>query len=159
LKRAHADYEALAGIARAFSATLDETPGLVTATIAKLQDSEKARRKLAIDVAQARGRQLYWETQPASDGLRRVRRTVPEITDELRAEAQAFTAGERAVFCAVVEEPPSLLLAASKDSGVNAGQVVKEAAIKAGGRGGGSPTMAQGSVPNHESLKLFNSEI
>jgi len=152
LKRAHADYEALAGIARAFSSTLDETPGLVRTTIEKLQDSEKARRKLAIEVAQARGRQLYWETPPTSDGLRRARRTVPEITDDLRAEAQAFAGGERAVFCAVVEEPPSLLLATSKDSGINAGQVVKEVVTKAGGRGGGSPTMAQGSVPTLESL-------
>jgi alanyl-tRNA synthetase len=151
-KRAQADYEALAGIARAFSSTLDETPGLVAATIEKLQESEKARRKLAIEVAQARGRQLYGDTQPAADGLRRVRRTVREITDELRAEAQAFAGGEKAVFCAVVEEPPSLLLAASKDSGVNAGQVVKEAVTQVGGRGGGSSTMAQGSVPARESL-------
>lgn len=159
LKRAYTDYEALVNIGRAFSATLDETPELVRTTIEKLQDSEKVRRKLAIEVAQARGRQLYWETHPAKDGLRRVCRTAPEVTDELRAEAQAFAAGEKAVFCAIVEEPPSLLLATSKDSGLNAGQVVKEAVTKAGGRGGGNPTMAQGSVPSREALEAISSSL
>lgn len=70
----------------------------------------------------------------------------------LRAEAQAFTAGEKSMFVAVAAEPPSLLVAASKDSGVNAGQLVKEAVTAVGGRGGGSPTMGQGSVPSRELL-------
>ena len=153
VQRAHADYEALANIGRAFSATLDETPALVTATLEKLQDAEKARRKLAVEVAQSRGLQLYTETSPGPDGLRRIRRQVPSITDELRAEAQAFTSGGKSVFILIANDPPSLLIAASKDSGVNAGQMVKELVTKAGGRGGGSPTMAQGSVPNFESLQ------
>lgn len=160
MKRAHADYEALAGIARSFSSPLDETPGLVRTTIEKLQHAEKTRGKLAMEVARARGRQLYFETKPASDGLRRVRRTVTAITDEVRAEAQAFAGGDRAVFLAVAEEPPSILLAASKDSGVNAGQMVKDAVTNSGGRGGGSPSLAQGSVPSRESLEtvLLNLE-
>jgi alanyl-tRNA synthetase len=48
-----------------------------------------------------------------------------------------------------------VLLAASKDSGINAGQVLKEALAKAGGRGGGSPAMAQGSLNTIEDFKLF----
>ena len=158
VRRAHADYEALAGVARSFSATLDETPGLVATQIEKLQESEKARRKLAIELAQARGRQLYAETAPGSDGVRRVRRTLEATSDELRAEAQAFTSGDKAVFLALIEEPPSLLLAASKDSGINAGQLVKEAVSRVGGRGGGSPGMAQGSVPNRALLESMVAE-
>lgn len=146
VKRAHSDYEALAAIGRAFSATLDETPGLVTAQIEKLQEAEKARRKLALELAQARGRRLYAETLGGPDGVRRVRRNVSGITDEVRAEAQAFAAGEKAIFVAVVEDPPSFLIASSKDSGLNAGQIVKDAMAKIGGRGGGSPTIGQGSV-------------
>ena len=148
VKRAHADYDALATIGRAFSATLDETPGLVTAQIEKLQEAEKARRKLALELAQARGRQLYAETVAGPDGMRRVRRTVAAISDEVRAEGQAFATGEKAVFLAVVDDPPSFLIASSNDSGLNAGQVVKEAMAKAGGRGGGNAIMAQGSVPD-----------
>ncbi len=159
VQRAQADYDALANIGRAFSAAVDETPALVAAQIEKLQETEKAARKLAMQLAQARGRQLYAETSPGTDGFRRIRRAVPAITDELRAEAQAFTGGEKAMFVAFAAEPPSLLVAASKDSGVNAGQMVKEAVTKVGGRGGGSPTMAQGSVGSAELLEKVLSSV
>ena len=68
--------------------------------------------------------------------------------EELRAMAQAFTAQPKAVFLAVVEQPPSVLLAVSEDSGIDAGQAVKAAVAAAGGRGGGTPRIAQGSVPS-----------
>jgi alanyl-tRNA synthetase len=153
VKRAQADYEALASVARAFSAAVDEAPALVAAQIEKLQAADKTVRKLATELAQARGHQLYAETQPSPDGFRRILRQVPAITEELRAEAQSFTTGEKSIFVAVAAEPPSLLVAASKDSGVNAGRLVKEAVTAAGGRGGGSPMMAQGSVPSREALE------
>jgi alanyl-tRNA synthetase len=159
VKRAHADYEALAGIARSFSATLDEAPGLVTAQIGKLQESEKSRGKLAIELAQAKGRQLHADTLPGADGICRVRRTSASSSDELRAEAQAFVSGGKAVFLALIDDPPALLLAASKDSGVNAGQLVKEAVSRVGGRGGGNPGMGQGSVPNRASLDSIAAEL
>lgn len=155
VNRAQADYESLASIARAFSAAVDEAPALVAAHMEKLQAAEKTARKLAMELAQARGRQLYAETPAGVDGLHRIKRTVAAITEELRAEAQAFTSGERSMFVAVAAEPPSLLVAASKDSGVNAGQLVKDAVTAAGGRGGGSPTMAQGSAPSLEALETI----
>jgi alanyl-tRNA synthetase len=159
VKRAHADYEALAGIARSFSATLDEAPGLVTAQLGKLQESEKSRVKLLIELAQAKGRQLHADTPPSADGIRRVRRTSARMSDELRAEAQAFVSGGKAVFLALIEDPPALLLAASKDSGVNAGQLVKEAVNRVGGRGGGNPGLGQGSVPNRALLESLVAEL
>jgi alanyl-tRNA synthetase len=159
VKRAHADYEALAGIARSFSATLDDAPGLVAAQIGKLQEAEKSRGKLAIELAQARGRQLHAETPTGADGIRRAQRTAAGIGDELRAEAQAFVSGGKAVFLALIEDPPALLLAASKDSGVNAGQLVKEAVGRAGGRGGGNPGLGQGSVPDRALLESIVAEL
>jgi len=154
-KRARADYEALSAIARTFSAPPDETPALVAAQVEKLQETEKTRRRLATELAQARGRELYSATEPGPDGIRRVVQRVATLSDELRAEAQSFTAGDKSVFLALAAEPPSILLAASKDSGVNAGELVKAAVTKAGGRGGGSATMAQGSSPSRESLEQF----
>ena len=152
VRRARADYEAVSAIARSFSAPLDETPALVSGQFAKLQETERALRKLSVEFAQVRGRQLYANTGPEADGIRYVRRRVPGLTDELRAEAQTFVEGEKALFIATVDDPPSVLVAASKDSGVNAGQKVKEAVTKVGGRGGGSATMAQGSVPSRHLL-------
>ena len=44
----------------------------------------------------------------------------------------------------------SVLVASSEDSGVQAGAVLKERLTAVGGKGGGSPGMAQGSVPPAE---------
>lgn len=150
---ARADYDALSAISRAYSAQLYETPALVAAQLEKLQESEKARTRLATELAQARGRELYAATAPEADGLRKVVRRAPSLSDELRAEAQSFTAGGKAVFVAVGEAPPALLLACSPDSGRHAGELLKAAVSKAGGRGGGSAGIAQGSLPSREALQ------
>jgi len=71
---------------------------------------------------------------------------------ETRARAQAFVAGSKAVFLALSSDPPSVLLGASADSGVHAGERVKAAVTAGGGRGGGNQGLAQGSVPSATSL-------
>ena len=123
---------------------------------AKLDDSVKTEDAgLATELAQARGRELYAATAPGPDGIRKVVRRVASLTDELRAEAQSFTAGPKSAFLALGENPPAIMLAASPDSGINAGEFLKGALAKAGGRGGGSATMAQGSVPSKDLLDHF----
>jgi alanyl-tRNA synthetase len=153
VRRARADYEALAQIARLFSAPLDETPALVSGQLEKAQEAEKARRKLATELATARGRELYQSIEPGPGGLRKVVRKVDAISDDLRAEAQSYAAGSNAALLILAENPPSVLVAASKDSAINAGQWLKTAVAGMGGRGGGSPAMAQGSVPSADLLQ------
>ena len=53
-------------------------------------------------------------------------------------------------------EPPAILVAASDDSGMDAGRLLKEALGTVGGRGGGSPRLAQGTVPGAESRAALN---
>jgi alanyl-tRNA synthetase len=77
------------------------------------------------------------------------------IDDVLRARAQAFVAPGNAVFIAVSENPPAVLLAASPDSGIHAGERVQAAVRAAGGRGGGNQTLAQGSVPSSADLSAI----
>jgi alanyl-tRNA synthetase len=150
--RARGDFEALSEIARVFSAPLDDTPALVEAQREKLQETDRVRRRLATELAQASGRELYAATSPGADGIRRVLRRVESLADESRAEAQSFTAAGRAIFLAITENPPSVLLAASQDSGVHAGDLLKRALGQAGGRGGGNASLTQGSVPSKEAL-------
>ena len=57
------------------------------------------------------------------------------------------------MFTAVVEEPPSVLLAVSGDASIHAGETLKRALAAAGGRGGGNAQMAQGSVPSAAALE------
>jgi alanyl-tRNA synthetase len=158
VRRASADYETLAQIGRAFSAPVDELPDLVRTQTERAVETEKSRKRLAAELARLQGRDLYVATEPLASGLRLAVRRAP-ISEELRVLAQSFVAGPRAVFLDVCEDPPSLLLAASKDAGISAGEFVKSAVTAAGGRGGGNPAMAQGSVPTREAIEQVAREI
>lgn len=155
IRRARADYEALSKIARLFSAAPDETPALAASQIQQLDASEKARRRLAIELARLRGGELFRETAPNAAGIRAVVQVLGKgvaLDDDVRATAQGFTAGGKAVFLAIAEDPPSVLLAASADAGIHAGNAVKSAVTALGGRGGGNAQLAQGSLPSREAL-------
>jgi alanyl-tRNA synthetase len=91
---------------------------------------------------------------PTADGFRRVTERLDRGNlEDLRAVAQSFTAQSKSVFLAVMKEPPSVLLAVSEDAGIDAGKVLKAALSEAGGRGGGTPRIAQGSLPDAAALE------
>jgi alanyl-tRNA synthetase len=148
LRRARADFNTLSSVARLFSASPDETPALVAAQMKQLQESEKLRRKLSAEAARARGERLYEETVPDVRGTRlAVRQLASSSLDEdVRAEAQGFTALPKAIYAAIAGAPPSLLMAASPDSGVHAGNLLKSIVSQFGGKGGGPAQLAQGSI-------------
>jgi alanyl-tRNA synthetase len=154
VRRARADYDAILGIARLFSTPPDEALSLVTAQQSKLIEAEKAVKRLMLELAQSRGRALYHETPAGPAGVKRVVRELLKgpIPDDLRVEAQSFTSGQKALFAARTEDPPSLLLAVSDDLGLNAGNILKAALAEGGGRGGGNARIAQGSLPSVEAL-------
>ena len=147
--RARADFDALSSIARRFSSTLDQTPVLIATQADRLAEAEKLARRLSGELAAIRGKELHAATSPDARGMRVHRREIAKgpMEDDLRAEAQAFAAGGRAIFAALCVEPPTILLCVSPDAPIKAGAALKPALEAAGGRGGGSPLMAQGSVP------------
>ena len=154
VKRARADYEALTKVSQVFSAALDEVPGMVAAQVEAAKAGEKARRKVELELAAYQGKDLYQATAPGPDGMRRVtQRLELGNLEDLRAVAQNFTAQPMGVFVATLQDPPSVLLAASADSGVDAGKVLKAALTAAGGRGGGNARIAQGIVPDAGALE------
>jgi alanyl-tRNA synthetase len=146
--RARTDYDLLSRVARVFSSTLEDAADLAASQAERLAESEKARRKLWLEGASSRGRQLYVQTVPGGGGVRVHERKERSASDALRVEAQAFVAEGSAVFLALIDEPPSLLLAASQDSTIVAGAVLKPLLEGCGGRGGGNAQVAQGSVPD-----------
>ena len=149
--RARADFEALSRIAGSMSASLDDAAALVAAQREQLQLLEAARRRLERELAGYRARALYDEARPDAEGVRRVvLRDDRTSMEELRTLAQAFVSLPKAVLLGAVTtaSPPALLLASSDDSGLDAGRVLREAVTAAGGRGGGSSRLAQGSVPD-----------
>ena len=158
--RGRADYEALLKSAQLFSAPLDEVPALVAAQLEASCAAERAGRKLELELAAYRGRELYQSEAPGPDGVRRVSRLAERGSlEDLRALAQSFTAQPRAVFLAALNDPPSVLLAASADAGIDCGKALKAALAEAGGRGGGSARMAQGSVPDRAALERLLAKL
>jgi alanyl-tRNA synthetase len=154
LRRARSDFRTLSEISRLMSVPIEETPALVAAQVERAKSFEKTAQRLAAELAQREGRELFEATVPGPDGIRRATQRGP-TDDAMRARAQAFVAGSKAVFLALCADPPSILLAASPDSGVHAGERVKAAVTAAGGRGGGNQGLGQGSVPSAASLEAI----
>jgi alanyl-tRNA synthetase len=145
LKRARGDNQLLVAISRALALPAEKAPERIAALVESNKALDKERGRLALELAMREGREMYLAAEVGADGVRRVVRS-GVIDDAARARAQAFVAGERAVMLLVSDAPPSILLAASGDSGVNAGERVKKALGEVGGRGGGNAGLAQGSV-------------
>jgi len=161
LHQARADFRTLQELSRQLSAPAAETPGLVSAQLERIKALEKANQRLASEGAQREGREQWAAAVPDAQGLRRAVAHVEQgpFDDALRTRAQAFVAQGHAVFLAVSKNPPSVLLAASADSGIHAGDRVKSAVTSAGGRGGGNQALAQGSLPATADLEAIASSL
>jgi alanyl-tRNA synthetase len=151
VRRARTDFEHLARLAQNLSASLDDVPALVESQAERLRAADAQRRRLDVELNTYRARSLYDASAPDTSGLRRaIERRASGSLEELRGVAQAYCTLPSTVFVGAVDDPPAVLLAASDDSGVDAGRVLKSALATVGGRGGGAPRMAQGSVPTAE---------
>ena len=160
VRRARADFEALTKVSQVYSAGLDEIPAMVAAQVEAARAGEKARRKVELELAACQGRELYQAAAPGPDGVRRLTQRLDRGNlEDLRALAQNFTAQPMSVFLATMKDPPSVLLATSADSGVDAGRLLKAALAEAGGRGGGNARIAQGSVPGAAALDALAAKI
>ena len=152
VSRARRDYEAIVGIATSLSASIDDAASLVSVQSDRLKDADNARKKLEKDLATYRVRERYDAARADENGVRTLVIRDAASIDELRALAQAAFALPKIVVVGALTSPPSVLLASSEDSGVDAGKTLKEKLTAAGGRGGGSPRLAQGSVPDRGAL-------
>jgi alanyl-tRNA synthetase len=146
--RARADYQALSGIATSLSTSIDTAAALVAAQSAQLKDAEQARRRLEKELARYRAAETHAKAAPAANGVRIVQGT-PDSMDNLRTFAQALLELDHVVFVGTTPEK-SILIAASEDSGFDAGKLLKGALATVGGKGGGSPRLAQGSPASPE---------
>ncbi len=158
LRHARADFRTLQELSRQLSVPGAETPAVVAAQLERVKALEKANQRMAAEIAQREGRELWNKTAPGGDGIRRLVQHAA-IDDAMRTRAQAFTAEGKAAFLAVSVNPPAILLAASADSGIHAGERVKAALSAAGGRGGGNQGLAQGSLPATADVDAITSSL
>ena len=154
IARVRGEYDVLARLANGLSCSIDELPTLVPAQAEQLRALENDRRRLEGEVSAARARDVHAALTPGDDGVRRLlERRASGKVDDARALALAFAALPKGVVAVAVATPPAILVAASDDSGVDAGRLLKEALGAVGGRGGGSARLAQGTVPDAAALE------
>ncbi len=160
VRQARADFEALSTIALSVKASLAEAPALVAAQSAELRDPVAARKRLEGELAVHQARALYEMTAPTPGGVRvAVLRRDGGSLEDIRPLAQAFASLPKTVFVAAVLSSATVLVAAADDAGVDAGRILKPALAAAAGKGGGSPKLAQGSVPNVDALESVVSAV
>ncbi len=154
IRRARADFDSLSGIAERLSASIDEVPALVQARTDEAKALASANRKLIEEVAGHRARAQWEATAPGADGVRRLRAADGMTADELRAWAAACALLPVTAAAGAVRASRTIAVALSADLDANAGALLKEALQPVGGRGGGSPRTAQGSVPEDAYVEL-----
>jgi alanyl-tRNA synthetase len=142
--RARLDYQNLSVIAGALSTSIDAAGGLVASQAAQVKEGEQARRRLERDLARYRAAEMH-AAAPEVGGAKLVALDAPaESMDQMRTLAQALLDHKRSVFFGATAEG-AMLVAATEDSGFDAGKLLKDALAITGGKGGGSPRLAQGS--------------
>lgn len=152
-RRARADYLALSNIATGFSAAIDDAPGLVERQRQELRDAHGVREEILKELAAFQARDRVTATAPNAAGRRVVLEHLSSGTLEaLRPLANAIISHEGTIFLGASDDPAALLLATSPSSGIDAGATLKGVLAAAGGRGGGSPRFAQGSLPSRDAV-------
>lgn len=154
--RALRDYRRVLHALRAASSDLSVAQDEVPQTVARLQEELQTARR-ALNKSQSQLLEFeadrLWEATPEVDEVRRIG---VHWTDRPFADARAIAGRLR-------ERPRTLLmLSVSEEDGVrlvcarsedlphvDAGAVLREVTQALGGRGGGSPSIAQGGAPSH----------
>lgn len=150
LDRVRQDFRIAAELSRACTVTIDDLPAAVSSLRQRLIDAEKDRQRVSLELARRQGVDLYAACSEGAEGIRRTLLTPATLTDEARATAQAFAEGGKAIALVLTTDAPSVLVAAAADSGVHAGNLLKQILAAHGGKGGGSATVAQGSLAGAE---------
>ncbi len=160
VRRARTDRDRLSAAASALGCALDEVPQLATKQKSALLEAEKSLRTLQRAAAEREAQTRHAATAPDAQGRRYLVLALPDAMDDAtRTLALGFAALPGGVALVTAAGSRTVLLAAAPDTGLDCGVVLKAALAAAGGRGGGQPTNAQGTVPDAESLARVTADL
>lgn len=158
-RRTRRDFRIASELGRLSGVGIDDLPEAVGKLRSRLADADKERMRLAHEIARLEASALYTQTEPGSDGVRRVFLEVPAIDDGARSKAQAFAAHPKSLVLMTGVEHPGVAIACSPDAGLNAGAILREGLAETGGRGGGTATFAQGNVSDAKLTALLRNKL
>ena len=160
VRRARVDHDVLTQIATELTAAPAELAQLVQAMRAELKKLRAESQEVKGELDRLRASELYSGTTPGSDGIRRVVcREDAAPPERLKGLGQVFTSMPKTIFVGVTGTPPSLIVAASRDSGMDAGKALKRLLLSVGGRGGGSAVLAQGVLAEAAQLEVVSESL
>jgi len=154
VSRARVDAELLTKAARTLSAAPHDLPGLVEQQLQRLTEGDRERKRLAGELARYEATAMWTACLPDSDGVRRLVVSTSGAVKASEPLAQQLVA---LGLCAVLVTNAAVggvLMATSEDTGIDAAQRLRSALQAVGGRGGGSPRLAQGAVADPSQLPV-----
>jgi len=152
--RARLDAELLTKAARTLSAAPHDLPGLVDQQLHRLTEGERERKRLSGELARYQAAAMWTARIPDSDGVRRIVVSTAGAVKESESLAQHLAALGGSAVLVINPAVGGMLMATAEDTGIDAGQRLRTAVQAVGGRGGGSPRLAQGAVPDPVQLSL-----
>ena len=154
---ARADDALLTQLGRELSVGRADLPAALARIKAEIRAATKERQALREDLASYHASRLLVEypphPNPENQDLRIVRRIFPDRDADyvkLLASRLISAAAHTAALLASTQQinsPAAVVLGCTQELGRNAGEMLRAALAPAGGRGGGSATLAQGLVP------------
>ena len=157
VRAARADATILTETSGLLSTGTPELPGLVRQILTESKAGSKERQKLREELASYQAAEIVGKA-PVEDGLRLIVRSWTDRDRDfvklLASRTAAATPSTVALFCAEDADPVRVYLARSSDLKFNSGHILKEALASLGLRGGGSPDLAQGEVPQRQEPEL-----
>ena len=158
--RASLDADLLSRSSRSLSASPDELPGIVESLQQRLTEIERERKRLAADLARFEAREKWSEATADANGVRRIRLDVQGgAAKDAEPMVHALLGLGGCIVLAVGHKPWGVMLASAADTGFDAGAILKPALAGVGGRGGGSPRIAQGSVADEDGARAVASAL
>ncbi len=125
----------------------------------KAADAAKQTQRVTFELATLRGAQRAASLAPNAQGHRLWIESVNELNEATRQEANAFLASGGTAVLLHDPNTGATLLASSESSGLDCGQVFKQAVAESGGKGGGSARQAQGNLGPQANLDALTQRL
>lgn len=151
--RARLDATLLTTVARMFTSAPEDLPSLVDAHQKRVGELERERKLLMTELARHTAK-AHWDAASANDaGVRWIRLSaVDGPVRDAESLVQALVALGPCAVLAVSPSTGGIMLGAAEGTDIDAGKALKAALQAVGGKGGGSPRVAQGNLPDKSQL-------
>lgn len=157
--QAKTDYRILVEVARSLGCPLTAVPEGVLKFRERAVEAEKENKRLSTEAARTEAANIFQRESTTQD-LNFIVLERMSIDDYARNLASALTGFERtAIVIRSAKDTGIILFAASNESGLHAGNLLRPLLAKYGGKGGGSAASAQGSIPDAKNVPRLIEEL